>query len=257
MALQVSCPLTVPAEFRRVDPAEFRDGVVDLFWRLRSWPWPNKEDCYRYWDWRYSSLSDDRPVVWVAIDGGKIVGHIALHPRQFRVNDLDINAGVPGNFLVDPEYRSTPIGPRLASSPRSMLRSGELEAVFAYGNKMAHAMFVRLGFRDIGAMQLFADVRRWGPALNRRFPGAAALAPLASAVHRLRKVARGVRPREGLDVFQARLLTADQTSQIDRSHWTYSRDALVATNSANYLANRYLRSPFRPRQLIAVFDQST
>jgi len=244
-------------EFRRVAPLDVRDGVVDLFWRLRSWPWPDKNDCYRYWDWRYTSLSDDTPVVWVATDGGKVVGHIALYRRHFRIGEMDVNGGVPGNFLVDPDYRSTPIGPRLASAPRAMLRSGEVDAIFGYGNKAAHAMFVRLGFRDLGAMELFADVRRWGPALARRIPGGAVLAPFASAVHTIRRAARGARPPRDIAGLEARFLSADETAGIDRTHWSRSPDALVASDTSRYLADRYLRNPFRQRQVIGLIDQGT
>ena len=244
-------------EFRRVEPREVRDGVVDLFWRLGSWPWPDKNDCYRHWDWRYTSLSDVTPVVWVATDGGKIVGHMALYPRRFRAGDLDLTVGVPGNFLVDPEYRRTPIGPRLATSTRTLLRSGELDAVFGYGNRMAHAMLVRLGFRDIGAMELYADVRQWGPVLGRRIPGGAMLASFASAAHSLSKLARGARRPGDIAGIEARVLSAEETAAIDRTHWRGDPEALVANNSSRFLADRYLKSPFQTRQLVGLIDQAT
>src|SRR5215831_856918 len=244
-------------EFRRVAPLEVRDGVVDLFWRLRSWPWPDKGDCYRYWDWRYTSRSEAMPIVWVATDGPKIVGHMALYPRRFRIGDIDLTAGVPGNFLVDPEYRRTPIGPRLAASTRSVVSCGELDAVFGYGNKTAHAMLIRLGFREIGAMELFASVHRWGPVLNRRVPRAAMFASVAGAADSLRKAMHGAHSPRDVEGVEARLLTPAETEDIDRSPWHRNPDALVADHSSRFLADRYLRSPFQPRQLVGLLDRTS
>jgi hypothetical protein len=244
-------------EFHRVAPLEVRDAVVDLFWRLGSWPWPDKADCYRYWDWRYTSLSEVTPVVWVATDGGKIVGHMALYPRRFKLGDAKLRVGVPGNFLVDPEYRNSPIGPRLAASTRTPLRTGELDAIFGYGNKLAHSMLVRLGFREIGAMELYADVQRWGSALNRRVPGAAVFAGIASAAQSLRKVVRRAHPPRDVRDIEAVFLSPEETANIDRSAWRTNPEALVADYSSQYLADRYLRSPFRPRKLIALVDQGS
>lgn len=247
----------MPIEFRRVTPLEVRDGVVDLFWRLGSWPWPDKADCYRHWDWRYTSLSEATPIVWVATDGPKIVGHMALYPRRFRLGDLDLTAGVPGNFLVDPEYRRTPIGPRLAASTRSVVGTGELDAVFGYGNKMAHAMLMRLGFRDLGAMELYSDVHRWGPALGRRIPGGAMFGSVASGAYSAWKAMRGAHPPSDVEGVEARVLSAEETAAIDRSAWRRDPNALVADNSSRFLADRYLRSPFNPRQLLGLIDRAT
>jgi len=242
--------------FRRASPFEVREPVVELYWRMRKWPYETKEEYYRYWDWRYSSLSESDATVWIAADGDTVIGHIAMYSRHLRLDGHDVRAGVPGNFLVDERFRNSLIGPRLVDVLRRTVREGEIELLLGYGNAIAHAMFVGLGDRDIGPMQPFADVRRWDPVLARRTAGAALLAPLARAAAWARKaVLRRHLPdvAEGLVV---RDLSSDEVLALDRSHWTRS-ESLVLCESPVLLANRFFRCPFRSHHVFGVIDERT
>jgi hypothetical protein len=241
--------------FERVAPEDVRDAAVAFFWRMRAWPYPDLESYYRYWDWRYSGLSEERPTVWVARHGSAIVGHIAVYFRRCRLDGHAVRIGVPGNFLVDTTHRDTMIGARLASSPRALVRDGEIDMLLAYGNRIAHAMFIRLGARDLGFMKSFVDIRQWAPVLSRRVPGGAALAPLVSAASRLRKALRGrARPRD-LRHFRIDELDRAALLGIDKSHWRAPNGNLVEDATPRYLADRFLACPVRRHRVFGIFDR--
>ena len=248
---------TEPPQFRRVSPHDVRSAVVEFFWRQRAWPYPDLESYYRYWDWRYSSLSEESPVVWIAIDGERVVGHIAVYFRRHRVAGRTVRVGVPGNFLVDPTHRDTMIGARLASSPRALVRDGEVDVLLDYGNRIAHAMFVRLGARDLGFMKSFVEVRQWAPVLSRRIPGGAALAPLARVANAMRKALPGINPPPARKEFDVRELDAHALRRIDRSHWSVPSDCVIEDATPAYLANRFLGCPVRQHRVFGVVDRAS
>src|ERR1017187_4848255 len=69
-------------QVKRVNPFDVREAVVELFWKLRTWPYPTKDEYFRYWDWPYSLISETVSAVWVAVDGSEIIGHMAVHFRH-------------------------------------------------------------------------------------------------------------------------------------------------------------------------------
>jgi hypothetical protein len=242
---------------RRAQAKDVREPVVQFFWKLQAWPFRTLDEYFTYWDWRYTSLSESEPVVWVAMDGDSVVGHIAVNFRKLRAGDLGcVRVGVAANFRVDESCRNSMIGARLAGAPRALVREGDIAMLLGYGNDMGHAMFVGLGFRDLGAMQSFVDVRRWRPILARRFAAASALAPLAHLAAGVRKVVlgRGFPARtRGLVV---RDLSIEDVLGMDRSHWSGST-SLVSDGSPALLANRFLRSPYRSHHVFGVMDERT
>ncbi len=247
----------MPLAIRRVNPTDVRDAVVEMFWRLRRWPQSTKEDYYRYWDWRYSSLADGDQTAWIAMDGDRLIGHIALHHRRFRLHGESVRGAIPGNFIVDPEFRHPLVGVKLAGATKALALSGELDVVLGYGNPVAHALFTSLGFREIGHMQMFIDVRRWDRVLGNRFPGGSLLGPIARAADAARKAIarRGRAPRAvGL---MARELSPDEVLAMDRSHWAQPPRGLVSDDSARFVLHRYLMSPFRASRCFGIFDETT
>jgi len=148
------------------------------------------------------------------------------------------------------------VGARLAMEPRSLVRDGEIAMLLGYGNANGHSMFVGLGSRDLGAMQLFADVRRWRPILARRLPAAAAIAPLAHVAAGTRKLIlrRGFsRTTPGL---VARNLSAAEVLSMDRSHWS-SPGSLMSDSSPVLLVNRYVNCPYRSHRVFGITEEST
>ncbi len=249
-------PASTAIRLKRVAPPEAREAIVQLFWRMQAWPYATEEEYFRYWDWRYSSTSESPPAVWVALADDRVVAQLAVNFRHFQVAGRPVEVGVPANFLVDDQYRKMMIGPLLVKAAQRMVRKGEIDLLLSYSNRTAHAISVALGSKDIGSMQSFVEVRRWAPVLGRRYPGGALLAPLAGAAAKLRKRLRSRDPLEHPEEFVVRDLTAEELASMDRTHWAQS-SGLVWNGSGDYLANRFLRCPFREYRVAGIVQKSS
>lgn len=241
-------------EVQQLEPAAAREPMVDFLWEQKHWPWQSREEYATAWDWRYSALSDGEPRVWLARQEGAVVGQIAVYFRRYRLGGQELRVGVPGNLLVRKDLRDTMIGPRLVNLPRTLVRKGEADLILAYGNAAAHSMFLRLGFKDLGAMQHYADVRRAGPALGRRLRVAAAAGPLVDAGFGARRWwrRRALRPTRPLEV---RPIAPADTSTIDRGSWRQDPAALVADDQPEFVSRRFIECPHAPRRLFGLFDR--
>jgi hypothetical protein len=242
------------AQLLRIDPFAHRDAIVEFMWRNHAWPYASKEEYFRFWDWRYRSLSEPDPAVWVLRDGDLIVGHVALHFRRFALGAQEIRAGVPGNFRVDERYLNTVAGAMLASAPRKQVQRGLLDLVVGCHNEIGQAVAVALGYRDLGEMQALVAVRHWDRFLGRRAAVLAALAPLAHAADATRRTLRRCVRRPPPEFLAARQVSADQLRAFDISHW--QRDSLLTwAGSLDYFANRFSHCPFQTARIYAVSDE--
>lgn len=241
-----------------VQPAAIRDELVDFFWEQRHWPYATREEYTRAWNWRQTSLGDAPARVWIARAEGsrEILGHLAVYPRRFRLRGRELLAGVPGNFLVRPEYRNSLIGPRLAAVLRRLVLDGEFDVMLAYGNPAAHQMFARLGFRTLGRLHEYIDVRRSGAILRRYSRAAVAAAPVVDAALAMRRWWRRRVGRRGIGQWSARELSASEVRALDRSHWVEHSERIVATAAGEHLASRYLSAPFATYRIAGIFDRN-
>ena len=232
-------------EFQRVDPRSVRDEVVKFFWEQQhSWPGQTRDDYYATWDWRYSSLSDGEPIVyvWRLASTGEMVGHIGVYRRTFRVGPATLRAGVPGNLMVHPQWQNSVIGMRLVRFLRRLVESGELDAVITFSNPVADDMCVRFGFAALGSMHTYVDVHRTAPLLARRRSAAVVLSPFADLAFSARRWLRTRRHRHSAVPLDVRLLTADEFLRLDRGHWA-APDRLVSWDSSPFVVGRYLTAP--------------
>ncbi|MBS0366472.1 MAG: hypothetical protein JSR67_11700 [Proteobacteria bacterium] len=240
-------------QIRRIDPREMREPIVDFFWRIRMWPYPTREQYFRLWDWRQQSLSDQDPVAWVALDGTTVVGNITVLFRALRIAGRPVRAGISANYRVEEAHRSGPVSGALASAPRMLVRSGEVDLMLGFGNAAGHRLAVATGQRELGRMRIFAQVLRWAPMLRQRSAILVALAPLLSATARARSAVR--RARAGLpDGLTGRVLAADEIVALDRSHW-HRGAGLTWDGSLTSFANHFCPSEFRSSRVIGVLDQ--
>jgi hypothetical protein len=236
---------------RRVNPYEMREAIVELFWKLQTWPYATREEYARSWDWRYASLSATPPAVWVAFDGETVVGHIAVFFRQLSLDGRTVRAGVPANLRLLPQYHNSMLGAMLSSSPWTLMRAGEIDLLLGYSNRIGHSLLVARGSNELGAMRPYVGVRQWAHVLSRRIPGGAALAPLARLAMRVRNLTRSRRPRASDGEHVVRTLSAAEVQAIDRAHWA-PPVGLVASDSGEQLARRFLGNPFRELRVFGV-----
>jgi len=247
----------MPLVFQRADPHAIRDDVVDFFWKHRRWPGETREDYYAIWDWRYTSLSEGPAVAYVARleTTGEIVGHVAAYRRNFRFGDTELKICVPGNLFVHPDWQQRIVGVRMVMFLRSLVQSGEFDAVLGFGNKTANGMLERLRFAQFGTMHTYVEIRDSGPVLRRRHGALAPLAPVVNLGFAGRRLRSRLRSGTGAQL-RVRRLTSDQFMTLDRSHWAAPK-RLVAWESYPFIVQRYLKEPGVERHLYGLFDQQS
>ena len=267
MALHLGEPPVVAADvvgvgdaIRQVEPLAVREAVVDLLWTHRHWPGTTREEYLALWDWRYGALADGEPLVWVARtpeDGG-LIGHVAVFPRRFRLGDLELCGAVPGDLIIHRDHRRSLLGIRLLSLPQFLARRGVFDLVLTFPTDVSYRLSLHLGYRAVGSWRSYVDVRRAAPYLRARVgPVAALLGPLVDGlwgIHRWRHqrtVAAAARR------FRVEPVDVARVPELDRSHWHYPPDRLVAVASNTYLERRFLRDPLNRRELFAVCDRRT
>jgi predicted N-acetyltransferase YhbS len=245
-------------DFETVDPHSIRDEVVNFFWEHRKWPGQTREDYYRIWDWRYTSLSEGPALAHIARlkETREIVGHVGVYRRTFRFGNDKIQVGVPGNLFAHPAWQKTIVGVRLVMFLRSLVQRSELDAIIGFGNETANEMLARLGFAQLGAMHTYVDIRNAGPVLRRRHRALTMIAPLVNAVSSARRaVGSAKRTAQGMKL-KVRELDWGEILTLDRSHWA-PPDRLVAWDSNRFLAERYLMEPGTSRQIHGLFHGAT
>jgi Acetyltransferase (GNAT) domain len=239
----------------RVDPLEMLDPIVQFFWSDEVWPYPRQDGYREFWESRIRSASEGPPAVWVALDGKRVAGHLAIHFRTLSVGGRRVRAGMSAGFRVAKEHRLGPLPGALLNALRSTVRQGEIDLLLNYGNQLSHRIVVPLGFRNLGRMQIWINVLNWRAVLRRRSFALTCFAPIASAVvGAARLVRRTQTPRipEELDVCT---MDTQELSKWDHSHWQPAGEDLTWDGPLEYFARRFGGSKFRDSKVFAIVNE--
>jgi hypothetical protein len=238
-------------EFERVEASLARHEIVDFFFRHRRWPVETRDEYFAIWDWRQRALSDGPAFAYVARlkSTGEMVGHVGIYRRRFRIGNEIIQACVPGNLFVHPEWKGI-VGVRLVMFFRSVIQDREFDLFLGFGNDLANTMLARLGFAQFGSMHTYVDVLDAAAVLHRRSRTLAPVAPLVNLGFAARR--RWKRVRTSKTHLQVRRLAATDFETLDRGHWAPS-PTMVAWDSNRFIVERYLNEPSAERVLFGLF----
>ena len=94
------------AKIRQIQGEELQDGIAKL--RVIVYPnVPHAADSAWHasiWRWLASHPLGGEMQRWVAVDGDRVVGHLAATPQYYRVNGKRVVAHTPADYMVLPEY---------------------------------------------------------------------------------------------------------------------------------------------------------
>src|SRR5262245_30991330 len=211
---------------------------------------PDMADANRLrWDWQYRrnpNVPSDGPLIWLAREGGTIIGQYATMPVRVVVNGQEINGAWGMDVMVAPERQRQGLGDQLF---RTWDRN--VDAALGLGlSESSYRLFQKMNWPDVGPVPCLVKPlsRRalrqptWPTSINR----------LVSYVTLpwIRLVAR-TRPLQG-EVRTVRNFDESFTKLWDRVRGEFS---FAVRRDAAYLNWKYIQAP-HVRYSIAVLERS-
>ncbi|MBK6362493.1 MAG: GNAT family N-acetyltransferase [Saprospiraceae bacterium] len=112
-----------------------------------------------YWNWRFLQNSySSKPLIHLMWDGDNLVGHYALSPVMFKINE-DFHLGALSmTTMTDPDYNGRGIFTTLANSLYSeIVEKHKFDFVYGFPNNNSHRGFIKnLRWKDIEIIPSFS-----------------------------------------------------------------------------------------------------
>jgi hypothetical protein len=198
------------------------------------------------WDWQYRANphAPEGPALWVVRQDGRPVGQMGTMPAALWWGDREVRASWGMDYFVRPDLEGRGHGVRLA---RAWMQSVDV-ALAAGLTPPAYAVYLRLGFRDLGHIPFFQAVLDPAAVLRRRFGGLAGVVagPVLGAALAARRL---VGPRPPADV---EVVTAGEIGAEYDTLWAHVRGGLAAgvRRDSAYVRWKYRESPVRSYELL-------
>ena len=130
---------------------EDRPAVLSLF---RETLVDSEQYTDDYWDWMYCQNPLKSAIIWVAVDGEKLVGHYALIPLEMTVNGAVRTGATAVNIAVHPDYQGKGIFPRLVAAAAEQAGRDGVVLSYVFPNERAYPIFTRkLGWVKVGSLR--------------------------------------------------------------------------------------------------------
>jgi GNAT superfamily N-acetyltransferase len=195
----------------------------------------------RRWAWQYreNPRSDGAPEIWVAREGGRILGQYASMPVRLWWGDREVRASWGMDVFLREEVRGQGVGALLFDT-----WSQNVDVALGLGlTTSSYSLFQKLGYRDVGPVPFYRKILDPAAVLARRVGRAAATIAgplLGAALRSLNPEAPeggagvAVRPATGFGPEYDRLWARARSSY-----------AMCVRRDAAYLEWKYERCPHR------------
>jgi len=125
-------------ELRPYRPGD-ESGVRELFRVCHKRKFPAA-----LWDWRYRRTPGGSAIIDVAVDGGRVVAHLAALPVRLERGEEALPAAQWVDLMVDPAYRDLNLFLDLAEANRARCAAAGRELIFGFPNDRSHPLLKRL-----------------------------------------------------------------------------------------------------------------
>lgn len=121
-----------------------------------------------WWEWFYLRNPIGQPVIWVAEDGGKIIGHRAFVPFEVKVGDRFVLAGQAVDTVTHPDYRKRKIFTSLTQKGLEEAKVLNYSFIFNFPNENSLPGYLKLGWKKIGQMPMLIKMLKWNLFLRKK-----------------------------------------------------------------------------------------
>jgi len=197
------------------------------------------------WRWQYldnPNNGDDGPVIWIAIEGGRVLGQMATMPFPMWWGGKEVSASAGMDCVVSKAARGRGLGIALSEA-----WADHVDVALGLGlNPLSYPMLRKI-FTDVGPVPTYLKVfdatavarRRWGPVA-----GAVAGPFLGLGLWLFSK---RLAPGDGIEVREVSSVTEEYDDLWARARASY---ATAVRRDARYLVWKYLQCPFRSYRLL-------
>jgi hypothetical protein len=199
------------------------------------------EALHQRWDWTYlrnPNLPDGTPLIWLARDGGTIVGQYATMPVRLWVDGSEIGAAWGTDVMVAPEGQRQGLGQRLFTA----WDEGVGASIGLGLTDASHGLFQKLRWPDLGRV----------PRLVKRFVAEGSEGKLAALRRRWREASARIRPIGG----EVRRVTRFDEGATELWDSVAARFAFAVRRDATYLNWKFVQRP-EPRYSIATLQRGS
>jgi GNAT superfamily N-acetyltransferase len=205
------------------------------------------EGSRRRWQWQYGenpSREAEGPAIWVAREGGDVLGQYASMPVRLWWGDREVRSSWGMDVFLRPQARGKGVGARLFTA-----WSDHVEVALGLGlTPSSYGLFKKLRYHDVGPVPFFQKVMDARAVASRR------LGPLLGAVAGpALSVGWSLRHPERTRPSSVEVSTLDSFGPEFDALWEGARAsyAMCVRRDAAYLTWKYARCPHRAYTLHA------
>ena len=204
----------------------------------------NLERSRRRFDWQYfenPNTLEDGPVIWMAREGGALLGQMATMPFPMWWGDREVRASAGNDYFVRKSAQGRGIG--IALSNRW---ADEVDVALALGlTPSSYPLFKKL-FTDVGPVPAYLKILDPGAVARKKWGGLGALAGPVLGLG-LMVLAREPRRSDAISVRPAEAIS-DEYDHL----WLRARSSFttVVRRDARYVRWKYLACPFRQYRVL-------
>jgi len=113
----------------------------------------NREKWMAWWVWKYWKNPAGKPIIWLALDQDRLIGHYAIIPIRMRIGNEIIVGSQSVDTMTHPDYRHQGIFETLASKTYEQAVKEEVHIIYGFPNRFSYPGFVnKLGWFDISVL---------------------------------------------------------------------------------------------------------
>jgi hypothetical protein len=204
---------------------------------------PARERSRARWQWQYldnPNNGDDGPVIWIAIEGHRVLGQMATMPIPMWWGGKEVSASAGMDCVVSRDAKGRGLGIALSEA-----WADHVDVAVGL-NRLSYPMLKTI-FTDVGPVPTYLRVldatavarRRWGPVAG------AVAGPLLRM--ELRRFSKRLVPGDGVEVREVSRITEEYDDLWARARASY---ATAVRRDARYLVWKYLQCPFHDYRIL-------
>ena len=200
----------------------------------------------KVWRWQFMEGPDGKAFIYIAEDGGRVIGHFADVPRRFSANGRMVLGTLSLDLMVHPDYRRKGIFSELGryAAQRVKKEKGLFMTAFPIRKETITGL-LKIGWKIVGELPVLVYPISFCGMLDRHvnfLPFSLLVGGITRFFYSLFFHVKRVRSLEGIDIEEVKIFN----DSFDR-FWekALSLYPMMGVRDRTFLSWRFLQNPFR------------